>query len=177
MIKIKTPIDEKTRLQLRAGDEILLTGIIYTGRDAAHQLLVQTIQENKPTPFAFENQIIYYVGPTPPKPGMVIGSCGPTSSYRMDPFSTVLMEHGLKMMIGKGNRSDDFKQNLKLNKAIYFITTGGIGAKLSKTVKSSKLLAYPLLQSEAIYELLVEDFPVIVAYDSFGGDIFIQKDV
>lgn len=172
---LKTPITKSNRLKLRAGDEVLLSGIIYTGRDQAHSLLCKSVQNKERLPFEFENQVIYYVGPTPAKPGMPIGSCGPTSSYRMDPYSMLLMKLGLKLMIGKGERSETFVKELIKNEAVYFITIGGIGAKLSKTVIKSKLIAYPELQSEAIYELEVIDFPVIVAYDSIGNDIFKQK--
>lgn len=177
LIHLQTPVQDNTRLSLRAGDEVRISGTIYTGRDAAHLLMNQAINENKELPFSFEHQMIYYVGPTPAKPGMPIGSCGPTSSYRMDKLSVPLMENGLKMMIGKGNRSEAFRQELIKNQAVYFIAIGGVGALLSKTVKSSKLLAYPHLQSEAIYELEVEDFPAIVAIDSLGNDLFNQKSV
>ncbi|MDD3122579.1 MAG: Fe-S-containing hydro-lyase [Candidatus Izemoplasmatales bacterium] len=177
MIKLKTPISEETRLSLRAGEQILLSGVIYTGRDAAHKRLVESVKENHTLPINFNHQIIYYVGPTPPKPSMPIGSCGPTSSYRMDPYSNVLMPYGLKCMIGKGDRSDEFIIELVKNKAVYFIAIGGIGAKLSKSVKSSKVILYDELQSEAIRELYVEDFPVIVAYDSVGNNVFKQKDI
>jgi len=177
MKSITTPISEESRLALRAGEEILITGIIYTGRDAAHKRLVESLNTTGKCPIDFNHKIIYYVGPTPAKPGFPIGSCGPTSSYRMDPYSIQLMPQGLKIMIGKGDRSDEFVSELVKNQAVYLIAIGGIGAKLSKTVKASKVVMYPELQSEAIYELLVENFPVIVAYDSLGNNLFKQKDM
>ena len=172
MIRLQTPILESTRLKLKAGEELLLSGIIYTARDQAHKNIVEAFINNQELPFEFENQIVYYVGPAPAKPGMPIGACGPTTSYRMDPYSIILMPKGLKIMIGKGDRSNSFKQALIKEKAVYLIAIGGIGALLSKTVKSSTLIAYPELQSEAIYKLEVEDFPCIVAYDSLGNDVF-----
>lgn len=172
MIRLHTPIDDQTRESLKAGDECLISGIIFTGRDAAHKRIVQAITEHKPLPFPLENQVIYYTGPTPAKPGSPIGSCGPTSSYRMDPCSMILMPAGLKIMIGKGERSDSFKTELIKNKAVYLVAIGGIGALLSKTVKTARLVAYPELQSEAVYELEVLDFPAIVAIDSHGNDLF-----
>lgn len=176
MIHITTPMDETTRLSLRTGDEVLISGTIYTGRDAAHKRMVQSIEHQEPLPFSLKDQIIYYVGPTPARPGQPIGSCGPTSSYRMDPYSIQLMPKGLKIMIGKGDRGDAFKQALIQEKAVYLIAIGGIGALLSKRVTQAKLISYPDLLSEAVYELTVEDFPAIVAYDSIGGDIFQRKD-
>jgi fumarate hydratase subunit beta len=172
MIPINLPINEETRLLLRSGDQVLLTGYLFTGRDAAHKLMVEAIAENTPLPFPIEGECIYYTGPTPPKPNQVIGACGPTSSYRMDAYSIPLMEKGLKVMIGKGPRGRDFRENLIKTQSIYFVTTGGIGALLSKRVLKMELVAYPHLQSEAVYRLYVQDFPVIVAYDSVGNDIF-----
>jgi fumarate hydratase subunit beta len=172
MKTIHLPIKESIRKQLRAGDQLFLTGYLYTGRDAAHKLMVEAIQNQEALPFPIEGETIYYTGPTPPQPGQVIGSCGPTSSYRMDVYSIPLMEKGLKVMIGKGPRGEDFQSSLIQNEAVYLVTTGGIGALLSKRVKSMELIAYPHLQSEAIYRLYVENFPVIVAYDSLGNNLF-----
>ena len=170
--KIKTPINNFTRTSLRVGEEVLISGTIYTARDAAHINLVDALKENKELPFDFKGQIVYYVGPTPAKEGQAIGSCGPTSSYRMDKFSPVLMEAGLKIMIGKGERSNELISEIKKNKGVYLIAIGGIGALLSKTVKSSKIIAYPDLGAEAIRKLEVVDFPAIVAIDSLGNSIF-----
>ena len=172
MKTIHLPISESIRKQLRAGDQLYLTGYLYTGRDAAHKLMVEATQKQEVLPFPIEGETIYYTGPTPPQPGQIIGSCGPTSSYRMDVYSIPLMEKGLKVMIGKGPRGEDFQSSLIQNEAVYLVTTGGIGALLSKRVKSMELIAYPHLQSEAIYRLYVENFPVIVAYDSLGNNLF-----
>jgi fumarate hydratase subunit beta len=172
MIRLNLPLTDEVRISLNAGDQLLLTGYLYTGRDAAHKLMVESIQAKQPLPMPIQGESIYYTGPTPAKPGFVIGSCGPTSSYRMDVYSIPLMEKGLKVMIGKGPRSDEFIQSLIKNQAVYLVTTGGIGALLSKRVKKMEIIAFPHLQSEAIYRLFVEDFPVIVAYDSKGNVLF-----
>ena len=169
--KLKTPIDDRVRTSLKAGEEVLITGTIYTGRDAAHKRLIEAIDHNKPLPFDIKDQIIFYVGPTPAKPHQVIGACGPTSSYRMDQFSPTLMEKGLKIMIGKGPRSDDFTKELIKNKAVYLLAIGGLGAKLSQTVKTNTTIAYEDLGTEAIRKLEVIDFPAIVAIDSNGQSI------
>ena len=173
--KLSTPISDKTRKSLKIGEEVLICGYIYTARDAAHKLLVDAIDNNEKLPFDLENQIIYYVGPTPAKSNQVIGACGPTSSYRMDKFSPKLMEKGLKIMIGKGPRSDDFLDSLIKNESVYLLAIGGLGAKLSKTVKENKKIAYDHLQSEAIHRLKVVNFPAIVAIDSKGNSIFNKK--
>ncbi|MBU0997154.1 MAG: FumA C-terminus/TtdB family hydratase beta subunit [Firmicutes bacterium] len=172
MKRITTPINEETRLSLRAGEEVIISGKIYTGRDAAHKRFVEHLSANGSLPFDFNEQIIYYTGPTPEKPGMPIGACGPTSSYRMDPYSIQLMPMGMKIMIGKGERDKAFQSKLVETKSVYLIAIGGIGAILSKTVKSSKTLLYEDLSSEAVRELEVVDFPVIVAYDACGNSIF-----
>ena len=170
--RINTPLTDLVRTSLHVGDEVLITGTIYTARDAAHKKMVDAIKLGQKLPFDFEGQVIYYVGPTPPKPGEIIGSCGPTSSYRMDAYSPILMEKGLKVMIGKGERSDAMAEEIKKQKAVYLIAIGGIGALLSKKVKSSELIAYPELDAEAVRKLEVVDFPAIVAIDSLGQSIF-----
>ncbi len=176
MIKIQTPVNDETKNLLRAGDIVLISGTIYTARDAAHKRLLETYKNEGKLPIDLNNQIIYYVGPTPEKPGAIIGSAGPTSSYRMDPYSIELMPLGSKLMIGKGDRSQAFITSLIKNKAVYFIAVGGIGALLSQTVINSEIILYDDLQSEAIRKLEVKDFPVIVAYDSLGNNLFIEKD-
>lgn len=170
-VKLKTPITAEKIKTLHAGDLILISGTIYTGRDAAHKKLVQLLDEHKPLPIDLSNQVIYYTGPTPAKDGRPIGSCGPTSSYRMDPFADKLMNIGLKVMIGKGDRSDKFIEDMLFHKGIYMQTVGGAGALLSRRVRKSKVVAFPELGPEAIYELEVEDFPVIVTYDIYGGNL------
>lgn len=175
MKQIKLPLSEKDRLSLKAGDYLLLSGTILTARDAAHKRLVESIKKQERLPFDLTKTAIYYVGPTPAKPNQPIGACGPTSSYRMDPFVPLLLEHGLKVMIGKGERSDEAKQEIQKHQALYLIVTGGIGALASKRVKSSKVILYEDLGAEAIYELEVEDFPAIVAYDTNGFDLYESK--
>jgi fumarate hydratase subunit beta len=138
--------------------------------------MCESLVAHQPLPFNIDGESIYYTGPTPAKPGMVIGACGPTSSYRMDAYSVPLMEKGLKVMIGKGPRSAEFKHELIKNKAVYLVTTGGIGALLSKRVIKMDLIAYPQLQSEAIYRLEIKDFPVVVAYDSLGNELFTESE-
>ena len=171
MMYIKTPIYEDTIKRMKAGDIVYISGTIYTGRDQAHKKMVEALNANQPLPFDFIGQVIYYVGPTPAKSGQPIGSCGPTSSYRMDPFAKSLMEKGLKVMIGKGDRSDEFIQEMIKQKAIYLQAVGGAGALLSKKVLKSEVIAYPELGPEAIHKLEVKDFPVIVTYDIYGGNL------
>jgi fumarate hydratase subunit beta len=170
--KINTPLSEALIATLRTGDEVLISGTIYTARDEAHRRLTLLIAENKQLPFDIKGQIIYYVGPSPAKPGEVIGSAGPTTSYRMDKYAPTLMEHGLKGMIGKGKRSDEVKNAIEKYKAVYFGAIGGAGALIAKSIKSSKIIAYEELLSEAVRELTVEDFPAIVINDIFGGDLY-----
>ncbi len=168
MISLTTPIKESDVRSLKAGDKVLINGTIYTARDQAHMRL---IKENT-LPFNIEGAVFYYVGPTPARPNQIIGSSGPTSSYRMDTFAIPLMKKGLKMMIGKGNRSDVFRQAMIEHNAVYLIATGGAGALLSSKIVSSKVLMYDDLGTEAIRELEVKDFPCFVAYDVFGNQIF-----
>jgi len=170
--KLTTPLTTDVIKTLSVGDEVLISGYIYTARDAAHKLLVEAIKNNEKLPFELKDQIVYYVGPTPAKPGEVIGSCGPTSAYRLDKLSPILMEKGLKVMIGKGDRSKAFNAEVKKHQGLYLIAIGGIGAKLSQTVIENELIAYEELQSEAIRRLKVIDFPAIVAIDYQGNSIF-----
>lgn len=169
---LRTPIADDIRASLRIGDEVLITGTIYTARDAAHANMVKGLLDGTKPPFDFTGQVIYYVGPTPAKPGQAIGSCGPTSSYRMDKYSPILMAEGLKVMIGKGERSPELVAAVKKEKAVYLMAIGGIGALLSKTVKASEIVAYPELDAEAVRKLTVVDFPAIVAIDSEGNTLF-----
>lgn len=171
-IKLKTPLREEALARLRIGDKVLLSGEIYTGRDAAHKRLVEQLERGEPPPFPLEGAVIYYVGPAPAKPGMAIGPAGPTTSYRMDPYTPKLLERGLKGMIGKGNRGKEVREALKRHKAVYFISTGGAAALVAQRIKRAELVAYEDLGPEAIQRLEVEDFPVIVANDIYGGDIY-----
>ena len=173
-IRLKTPLNDRDVEKLRIGDRVLVSGIIYTGRDAAHKRLIILLKEGKDLPFDIRGQIIYYVGPTPAKPGQAFGSAGPTTSYRMDAYSPTLMERGLKGMIGKGMRSDAVKEAMKKYKAVYFAATGGAGALLAKRVKKAEVVAYEDLGPEAIRKLEVEDLPVIVVNDIRGNDLYVE---
>jgi len=171
-MKIETPLNMDIIKQLKAGDRVYLSGIIYTARDSAHARLVDLINNNKELPIPLEGQVIYYVGPTPTKPGKVIGSAGPTTSYRMDSFTPLLLKNGLKGMIGKGPRSDEVKQSIQRYGAIYFAAVGGAAALISRSIKKVELIAYPDLGPEAIRRLEVEDLPLIVINDVFGNDLY-----
>ena len=172
---IASPIEESVRKKLCAGDSISLSGIIYTARDAAHKRMAEALKKGEPLPFDIRGQTIYYMGPTPARPGAVIGSCGPTTSGRMDAYTPALLAAGLAAMIGKGERSAEVRESIKKAKAVYFVTYGGAGALLAKTVRASEIVAYPELGAEAILRLEVEDFPVIVANDMRGGDLFSEQ--
>jgi fumarate hydratase subunit beta len=171
-IRLKTPLSDADVEKLKAGDKVLLNGVIYTGRDAAHKRLFDLLQEKKPLPVDLKGQVIYYVGPAPAKPGQVIGSAGPTTSGRMDAYSPRLMEVGLKGMIGKGMRKKEVVEAMKKYKAVYFAATGGAGALLAKAIKKAQVVAYEDLGPEAINRLEVEDFPVIVVNDTKGNDLY-----
>ena len=167
MIRLTTPISNQDIMSLKAGDKVLISGTIYTGRDQAHLRLVQ---DNDPS-FPFGGSVIYYVGPTPAKKGQAIGACGPTSSYRMDPMSIELMKRGLKIMIGKGDRSEELQQAIIKYKGVCLVATGGAGALHSNRVVKSEVIMYEDLGAEAIRKLEVKDFPVYVAYDVLGGNL------
>jgi fumarate hydratase subunit beta len=172
MIKqLKTPISELDIASLKAGDLVEISGYIYTGRDAAHERMANSVIRNETLPFDFNGQVIYYVGPTPAKPNRPIGSCGPTSSYRMDKYAKPLMKAGLKVMIGKGDRSDEFINDMITEKSVYMQAVGGAGALLSRRVISSEVIEYHDLGTEAIRRLEVSRFPVVVCYDIYGGNI------
>jgi fumarate hydratase subunit beta len=171
---LQPPLSDEDVEKLKIGDRILINGIIYTGRDAAHKRLVDLLKAGKTLPFDIKGQIIYYVGPTPAKPGQALGSAGPTTSYRMDAYSPSLIERGLKGMIGKGMRSDVVKEAMKKYKAVYFAATGGAGALLAKRVKKAEIVAYEDLGPEAIRRLVVDDLPVIVVNDVRGNDLYIE---
>lgn len=174
MIKLTSPVDEQQIRNLRAGDSVQISGVIYTGRDAAHKRLCELLERGEQLPIDIERGIIYYVGPTPAKPGRAIGSAGPTSSYRMDPYAEPLLGQGLKVMIGKGPRSAEFKELLKKYGAVYLSAIGGAAASISETIKKCEVVTYEDLGAEAIHRLEVEDFYAIVTYDSVGNDLFEQ---
>ncbi len=169
---IHPPLTNDVIQALHIGDKVFISGTIYTARDAAHQRLIELVKEEKELPFNLSGQIIYYVGPTPPKPGDPIGSAGPTTSYRMDTYTPTLLKLGLKGMIGKGARSREVINSIQKYKATYFAATGGAGALISKAIKKAKIVAYEDLGPEAIREIEVENFPVIVAHDVHGNDLY-----
>ena len=173
-IRLKTPLSDADVSKLKIGDKVLLNGAIYTGRDAAHKRLVELLDQGKELPIDIQGQVIYYVGPSPAKPGKPIGSAGPTTSYRMDPYAPKLIAKGLKGMIGKGPRGEAVVESMKRFKSVYFGAVGGAAALIAKAIKSAEVVAYEDLGTEAIRRLVVEDFPVIVAQDAHGGDLYQQ---
>ncbi|NLP17245.1 MAG: Fe-S-containing hydro-lyase [Clostridiales bacterium] len=169
---INTPLKKEKIKNLKVGDYVFITGIIYSARDAAHKRMYDALSAGEELPFSIENNIVYYMGPSPARPGQIIGSAGPTTASRMDKHTPKLLEMGLSGMIGKGTRGRDVIESMKKNKAVYFVATGGAGALLSKCIKKVKVIAYDELGTEAIHELYVENFPVIVAIDSNGNNLF-----
>ncbi len=170
--RLTTPLSEETVRQLKIGDTVYLSGVIYTGRDAAHARLVELLENGEPLPVDLDGQVIYYVGPAPAKPGRPIGSAGPTTSGRMDPYTPALLAKGLRGMIGKGARSETVVDACKVHGAVYFGAVGGAAALISKTIKASEVVAYEDLGPEAIRRLEVEEFPVVVINDTHGGDLY-----
>jgi fumarate hydratase subunit beta len=172
--KIALPLTEKTLTDLKAGENVLLSGVLYVARDAAHRKMIETLDKGESLPFDIKDQTLYYMGPSPAPPGKVIGSAGPTTSVRMDAYTPRLLAAGLKGMIGKGVRSAEVKDAIKKYQAIYFAAVGGAGALISKTITKSEVIAYPELGPEAILRLEVKDFPVTVINDIYGGDLYIE---
>ncbi|MDP3013463.1 MAG: Fe-S-containing hydro-lyase [Candidatus Subteraquimicrobiales bacterium] len=172
MISVVTPLKEKDLKNLSAGDEVLISGLIYTARDEAHQRFVEALKRKEKLPLKLEGQILFYASPTPAKTGKVVGSIGPTTSGRLDVYTPLLLELGLKGMIGKGKRSLKVKEAIKKYRAVYFIAIGGAAAFLSQFVKKAEVVAYEDLGPEAVYKLEVKDFPVIVGIDTLGNDIY-----
>jgi fumarate hydratase subunit beta len=174
VIKLTTPLTEEQMRWLKIGDRVLLSGVVYTGRDAAHKRLVDLIDKGEELPFDIEGQVIYYVGPTPAKPGQVIGSAGPTTSGRMDKYAPILHERGLRATIGKGFRAQPVRDAMRKYGAVYFGAIGGCAAAISERIKSAEVVAYPDLGTEAIRRLVVEDFAVVVVNDAHGRDLYLQ---
>ncbi|MCX5800523.1 MAG: Fe-S-containing hydro-lyase [Candidatus Eisenbacteria bacterium] len=172
--RVSAPLTDNVVQDLRAGDEVFISGVIYAARDAAHKRMVDLLSKGEPLPFDIKGQVVYYAGPTPTRPGEVIGSAGPTTSYRMDPYAPILIQHGLKGMIGKGQRTEPVVEAMKKFKAVYFAAVGGAGALIARAVKANKIVAYEELGPEAVRMLEVVDFPVIVAQDCHGGDLFVE---
>ncbi len=171
-IRITTPLSKETLSPLRAGDRVLLSGTVYTARDAAHARMVELIEKGEPLPIGVEGQVIYYVGPTPERPGQVIGSAGPTTSGRMDKYTPALLEEGLAGMIGKGVRSEKVREEIARHEAVYFAAIGGLAALLAKKVVSCELVAWEDLGCEAIRKLTVVELPLVVINDSLGNDYY-----
>jgi fumarate hydratase subunit beta len=170
--KLQPPLTDSVVRALKAGDEVLITGVIYTARDMAHKRLCEAIDAGRKLPLQLAGAVIYFVGPTPARPGRIIGSAGPTTSSRMDAFSPKLLAGGLKAMIGKGYRSDEVRDALKKYGAVHLSAIGGAGALLSKHIISAEVIAYEDLGTEAVRKLQVVDFPAVVAYDSYGSTIY-----
>lgn len=175
--RIKAPLTAQEIKELKAGDMVLISGTVYSARDAAHKKMAELLKEGKPLPFALDGNLIYYLGPTPARPGQVIGSAGPTTSSRMDKYTPELLSLGLKGMIGKGRRSPEVIRAIRENGAVYLAAVGGAGALLSKCIKKSRVIAFEELGTEAVREMEVEDFPAIVAVDSSGADIYDRLDL
>lgn len=171
-IKLYTPLSDTVVDRLRIGQQVLLNGIIYTGRDAAHKRFIECIDQGGKLPFALEGQVIYYVGPSPARPGQVIGAAGPTTSGRMDIYAPKLYALGLKATIGKGRRSPEVIKAMQQYKGVYLATLGGAAALIAKSIKKARVIAYPDLGPEAVYEFVVEDFPAIVINDIRGKDLY-----
>jgi len=172
--KITTPLTDEVIEQLHAGDDVQITGTIYVGRDSAHKRMIAALDAGEELPLAPQGQIIYYMGPSPARPGRPIGAAGPTTSYRMDPYAPRMLEQGLKGMIGKGNRGPEVREALKKHKAIYFAAIGGAAALIADSIKEAEVIAYEDLGAEALRKLRVEDFPAIVVNDMYGGDAYEQ---
>lgn len=169
---ITTPVSDEIIATLKAGDRVYITGFLYTGRDSAHKKLIELVDKGEDLPIDVKGQFIYYVGPTPARPGKPIGSAGPTTSYRMDSYAPTLHRLGLKGTIGKGKRSEEVKESLKKYKGVYLSAVGGTGALISKSIESAEVIAYPELGPEAIRKVKVKDFPCIVINDMYGSDLY-----
>ncbi len=169
---LRLPLSEADARMLRAGDTVLLSGDMYTGRDAAHKRLIALLDEGKPLPMDLQGQVIYYVGPAPASPGHAVGAAGPTSSYRMDPYTPALLRLGLRGMIGKGRRNEEVRQAMQACGAVYFGAVGGAAALIARSIRKSEVIAYPDLGTEAIHRFTVENFPVIVLMDAQGGNLY-----
>lgn len=170
--RLTPPLSDDVVSSLHVGDRVLISGVIYTGRDAAHKRIVESISRGDTLPFDLKGQVIYYTGPSATRPGMIIGSAGPTTSVRMDRYLEPTLAQGIKATIGKGHRTPEAIEAMKRHGAVYLMATGGAGALLSKTVRSVEVIAYEDLGTEAVRRLVVEDFPAVVANDSYGNDIF-----
>ena len=170
--KITAPISKEVRESLKVGESVLISGVIYTARDAAHERMTRLYKEGQPFPIDLKDQVIYYAGPCPAKPGEVIGSCGPTTAGRMDAYTPLILDNGLGAMIGKGARTKEVVEALKRNSVVYLGAIGGAGALIAECIKEAEVVAYDDLGTEAIRRLVVEDFPVVVLMDCEGNDLY-----
>jgi fumarate hydratase subunit beta len=173
-IRLTPPLKSEDVAQLKSGDRVLISGTIYTGRDAAHKRIVDALAGGEEPPFSLEGAVIYYVGPSPPPPGRVIGAAGPTTSYRMDAYAPTLIANGLKAMIGKGKRNDEVKAAMSQYQAVYLGAIGGAGALMARCIKEAEVIAYPDLGPEAVRRLVVEDMPLVCVNDVYGGDLYME---
>lgn len=171
-IRIQLPLDDKTVRSLKAGDSVLLSGSLYTGRDAAHKRLIELLDKGEKLPIDIDGQVIYYVGPAPAQPGHPVGSAGPTTSYRMDPYTPRLIELGLKGMVGKGKRNQAVINAMKKHGAVYFGAVGGAAALIAKSITKVEVVAYPDLGAEAIHRFEIKDFPAVVLIDAEGNNMY-----
>ena len=169
---IKTPLGSNDVENLKAGDAVVLSGVVYTARDQAHMRITRMLQKREPLPFDLEGSVVYYVGPSPAPPGTVIGSAGPTTSSRMDPYTPLLLQHGLRGMIGKGQRSGDVIRAMKEHRAVYFGATGGAAALISGAIVEAEVIAFDDLRTEAVRRLVVKEMPLVVINDCFGQDLY-----
>lgn len=170
MISVTCPMTKTVAAQLRAGEVVRLSGTVYSARDAAHKRMCEALENGEALPFPLEGAVIYYMGPSPALPGGIIGAAGPTTSYRMDAYAPILMEHGLLGMIGKGSRDVTVRESMQRHGGVYFAATGGAGALLSRCISSAEIIAYPELGAEAVRRLEIKDFPAVVVNDCYGGD-------
>lgn len=172
IVQMTTPLSDRMVDGLRAGDVVRLSGRLYVARDAAHKRMVKALERGAPLPFQLPGQVIYYMGPSPARPGKPIGSAGPTTSYRMDSYAPKLLARGIKGMIGKGARSQEVREAMQHHGAVYFVAVGGAAALIAQSIRAAKVIAYPELGAEAVRELQVERLPLIVGNDRYGGDIY-----
>ncbi|MCA1990106.1 MAG: Fe-S-containing hydro-lyase [Desulfarculus sp.] len=171
-IRLTTPLTSETLRELKSGDRVLLNGVVYTGRDAAHKRIVEAMEAGGQPPFPLEGAAIFYVGPSPAPPGRVIGAAGPTTSYRMDAYAPYLIAHGLKAMIGKGKRGEEVKAAMVRHGAVYLAAIGGAGALMARSITEAEVIAFPDLGPEAVRRLVVKDMPLFVVNDVHGGDLY-----
>jgi fumarate hydratase subunit beta len=173
-VRIEAPLSARAAAALRSGDAVRIHGTIYVARDAAHKRMVEALKRGEPLPFDPDGAVLYYMGPSPAKPGRPIGSAGPTTSYRMDPYTPTILAQGVRAVIGKGSRSQAVKDALREHGAVYLAAVGGAAALIAQSIKAAEVIAFPDLGAEAVLRLRVEDFPAIVVNDTVGGDLYLE---